>query len=78
MKLWDKETKAGFKWSTVHDGFSIHDCNNAIQSNPLEINHAMRTTNFAMEHFPLQPLQQVQVLIRNLQKFETENENFWT
>ncbi len=33
MKLLDKETKAGFKWSTVHDGFSIHDCNYAIPSN---------------------------------------------
>ncbi len=92
MKLLDKETKAGFKWSTVHDGFSIHDCKMQFhlilawisddfmccetRSNiatglsdaerysirkwcgtrpktPLEINHAMRTTNFATEHFPL-------------------------
>ena len=29
----DKETKAGFKWSTVHDGFSLHVSNNAIPSN---------------------------------------------
>ena len=33
MKRLDKETKAGFKWSTVHDGFSIQDCNYAIPSN---------------------------------------------
>ena len=125
MKLLDKETKAGFKWSTVHDGFSIHDCNYAIPSNfgldflawisdafmccetrsyiaslqldfsdaerysirkwcgtrqkirlKVEINHAMRTTDFATGHFPLPPLQQVQFSIRTCRNFKQKMKNF--
>ena len=38
--------------------------------NRLEINHAMRTTDFATEQFPLPPLQQVQLSIRTCRNFK--------
>jgi hypothetical protein len=50
--------------------YSIRKWCGTRQKNPLEINHAMRATNFAMEHFPLQPLQQVQVSIRTCENFK--------
>jgi hypothetical protein len=123
MKLLHKETKVGFKWSTVHDGFSFHDCNYAIpsnfgldflawisdafmccetrsdiaslqldfsdaerysirkwcgtrQKNQLEINHTMRTTDFATEHHPAIAPATSTSFNQNLQKFQAENENF--
>jgi hypothetical protein len=33
MKQLDKKTKAGFKWSTGHDGILIYYCNYAFTSN---------------------------------------------
>jgi hypothetical protein len=46
------------------------------EKNTLEINHAMRTTDFATEHFPLPPLQQVQLSIRTCRNFKQKNEKF--
>jgi hypothetical protein len=42
----------------------------------LGINHAMRTIDFATEHFPLPPLQQVQVSIKTCKHFKKKMNNF--
>jgi hypothetical protein len=50
--------------------YSIRKWCGTRPKNLLEINHAMRTTDFATEHFPLPPLQQVQVSIRTCRNFK--------
>jgi hypothetical protein len=56
--------------------YSIRKWRGTRQKNPLEINHAMRATDFATEHFSLPPLQQLQASIRTCRNFKQKMKNF--